>query len=107
MLRAAQVAIAEGRPIMIFPEGTRAAPGERPPLQPGFAGLYRSLGLPVVPVAPDSRRIWPRHSSVKQPGIVTVPCANTLPPGLPPPEVAAAEPQERQCDGQGQSVSVR
>src|SRR3546814_4872897 len=58
MLRAAQVAIAEGRPIMIFPEGTRVAPGERPPLQPGFAGLYRSLGLPVVPVALDSGRIW-------------------------------------------------
>src|SRR3546814_16989839 len=53
MLRAAQVAIAEGRQTMIFPEGTRVPPGERPHLQPGSAGLYRHRGLPGVPGAPD------------------------------------------------------
>ena len=41
MMRAAEAAIAEGRPIVIFPEGTRVPPGETPPLQSGFAGLYR------------------------------------------------------------------
>ena len=61
-MRAAEAAIAEGRPIMIFPEGTRVPPGETPPLQPGFAGLYRVLKLPVVPVAVDSGRLAPRKA---------------------------------------------
>ena len=56
-MRAAEAAIAEGRPIVIFPEGTRVPPGEQPPLQSGFAGLYRALKLPVVPVAVDSGRL--------------------------------------------------
>ena len=72
MMRAAEAAIAEGRPIVIFPEGTRVPPGERPPLQPGFAGLYRALKLAVVPVAVDSGRLWPpRNASSSAPGIVT------------------------------------
>jgi 1-acyl-sn-glycerol-3-phosphate acyltransferase len=81
MLRQAEEAIAEGRPIAIFPEGTRVPPGAQPPLQPGFAGLYRALNLPVVPVALDSGRLWPR-SFVKQPGVVTMRFGNPIPPGL-------------------------
>ncbi|HYD37818.1 MAG TPA: lysophospholipid acyltransferase family protein [Allosphingosinicella sp.] len=83
LLRAADEAKAEGRPIVIFPEGTRVAPGETPPLEPGFAGLYRTLGLPVVPVALDSGRVWPRRSFVKRPGIVTMRFGDPIPPGLP------------------------
>ena len=90
MLRAAQAAIAEGRPIMIFPEGTRVAPGEQPPLQAGFAGLYRSLGIPVVPVALDSGRLWPRHRFTKRSGVVTVRFDDPIPPGLSRPGVEAA-----------------
>ena len=90
MMRAAEAAIAEGRPIVIFPEGTRVAPGERPPLQPGFAGLYRALKLPVVPVAVDSGRLWPRHRFVKRPGIVTARFGDPLPPGLPRADIEAA-----------------
>ncbi len=82
MMRAAGAAIAEGRPIIIFPEGTRVAPGERPPLQPGFAGLYRALKLPVVPLAVDSGRLWPRGRLAKRPGIVTFRFAPPIPPGL-------------------------
>ena len=89
MLRAADAALAEGRPIVIFPEGTRVAPGEAPPLQPGFAGLYKLLKLPVVPVALDSGRLWPRRSFVKRPGIVTVRLGEPVPPGLPRGEVEA------------------
>jgi 1-acyl-sn-glycerol-3-phosphate acyltransferase len=89
LLRAAQEAVAEGRPIVIFPEGTRVAPGERPPLEPGFAGLYRALGLPVVPVALDSGRIWPRRSFVKRPGVVTMRFGAPIPPGLPRKEAEA------------------
>ena len=82
MMRAAESAIAEGRPIVIFPEGTRVSPGERPPLQPGFAGLYRALRLPVVPLALDSGRLWPRGSMVKRPGTVTMRFGEPIPPGL-------------------------
>jgi 1-acyl-sn-glycerol-3-phosphate acyltransferase len=89
LLRAAGEAVAEGRPIVIFPEGTRVAPGEAPPLEPGFAGLYRALGLPVVPVALDSGRIWPRRSFVKRPGTVTMRFGPTIPPGLPRKEAEA------------------
>jgi 1-acyl-sn-glycerol-3-phosphate acyltransferase len=89
LLRAAGEAVAEGRPIVIFPEGTRVSPGERPPLEPGFAGLYRALNLPVVPVALDSGRIWPRRSFVKRPGTVTMRFGDPIPPGLPRQEAEA------------------
>jgi 1-acyl-sn-glycerol-3-phosphate acyltransferase len=82
MMRAGAAAVAEGRAIIIFPEGTRVPPGEAPPLQPGFAGLYRALGLPVVPVAVDSGRLWPRHHLVKRPGVVTMRFGASIPPGL-------------------------
>jgi 1-acyl-sn-glycerol-3-phosphate acyltransferase len=89
LLRAAGEAVAEGRPIVIFPEGTRVAPGERPPLEPGFAGLYRALGVSVVPVALDSGRVWPRQSFVKRPGVVTMRFGAPIPPGLPRKEAEA------------------
>jgi 1-acyl-sn-glycerol-3-phosphate acyltransferase len=89
MLRAAQAAIAADREIAIFPEGTRVPPGHQPPLQAGFAGLYRSLGIPVVPVALDSGRLWPKGSFIKRPGIVTFRFGEPIPPGLPRREIEA------------------
>jgi 1-acyl-sn-glycerol-3-phosphate acyltransferase len=89
MLKAAQAAKAAGRPILIFPEGTRVLPGEQPPLQAGFAGLYRALGLPVVPIAIDSGRIWPRRSFAKRPGVVRWRVGEIIPPGLPRDEIEA------------------
>ncbi|WP_191992963.1 lysophospholipid acyltransferase family protein [Sphingomonas parva] len=83
MLRAAAETVAEGRPIVIFPEGTRVPVGETPPLQPGFAGLYRALDLPVVPLSLDSGKVWPRRSFVKRPGVVTMHFGEAIPPGLP------------------------
>ena len=82
MMRSAEAAIAEGRTIIIFPEGTRVAPGERPPLQSGFAGIYRALKLPVVPVALNSGHRWPRRAFVKRPGVITVRIFPPIPPGL-------------------------
>ncbi|WP_223276657.1 lysophospholipid acyltransferase family protein [Sphingomonas daechungensis] len=61
MLLLGKEAAAIGRPVIIYPEGTRVRPGETPPLQAGFAGLYKALGLPVVPVAMDSGRLWGRN----------------------------------------------
>jgi 1-acyl-sn-glycerol-3-phosphate acyltransferase len=89
MMRAAEAAIAEGRPIVIFPEGTRVTPGEGPALQPGFAGLYRALKLPVVPLALDSGRVWPRRF-VKRPGIVTMRFGAPIAPGLKRDEIESA-----------------
>jgi 1-acyl-sn-glycerol-3-phosphate acyltransferase len=89
MMRAAEAAIGEGRPIAIFPEGTRVPVGETPPLQPGFAGLYRVLKLPVVPVAVDSGRLWPRGRFVKRSGIVTMRFLEPIEPGLPRDEIEA------------------
>jgi 1-acyl-sn-glycerol-3-phosphate acyltransferase len=89
MTVAAHAARAQGRPVVIFPEGTRVSPGDQPPVRPGFAGLYRSLGLPCVPVSLDSGRLWPRHRFVKRPGIVTMRFGEPIPPGLPRREVEA------------------
>ena len=76
-----QQAIASGRPVLIYPEGTRVHVGEAPPLKSGFAALYRALGLPVVPVAVDSGRLWGR-GLVHHSGIVTFRIAEAIPPGL-------------------------
>jgi len=81
MMVEAKKAAAGGRPVIIFPEGTRVPVGEAPPLQSGFAGLYRVLGLPVVPVALDSGRVWPR-SFVKQSGTIRFKVGEIIPPGL-------------------------
>ena len=89
MMRQGKQAIAMHRPVVIFPEGTRVAAGDQPPLASGFAGLYRALNLPVVPVALDSGRLWPRRSFVKTPGIVTFRFGNPIPPGLPRAEIEA------------------
>lgn len=89
MLRAAEAAVSDGRPIVIFPEGTRVSVGDTPPLQSGFAGLYKALKLPVVAVALDSGRVWPRGRFVKRPGIVTMRFHDPIPPGLPRGEVEA------------------
>ena len=81
MVAAGRAATEAGRPVIIYPEGTRVAPGQAPPLRSGFAGLYRALGLPVVPVAVDSGRLWGRGIR-KRPGVVHFRIGETVPPGL-------------------------
>lgn len=81
MMQRGKQAIADGRPVVIFPEGTRVPVGETPDLRPGFAGLYRALGLPVVPVAHDSGRVWPK-GFVKRPGTIRLKVGETIPAGL-------------------------
>ncbi|MES2156480.1 MAG: lysophospholipid acyltransferase family protein [Pseudomonadota bacterium] len=79
---AAQAALAQGRPLCIFPEGTRVPHGEAPPLRAGFAGLYSLLGLPVVPIAIDSGRVSPRGKFLKRSGIITYKVGEIVPAGL-------------------------
>jgi 1-acyl-sn-glycerol-3-phosphate acyltransferase len=88
MMKDAKSALAEGRSVLIFPEGTRVKPGEAPELRSGFAGLYRMLDLPVVPVAVRSGHVWPRHGA-KRAGVVTFSFQPPVPPGLPRAEAEA------------------
>jgi 1-acyl-sn-glycerol-3-phosphate acyltransferase len=81
LVREGQSAIATGRPVVIFPEGTRVGVGETPELKSGFAALYRTLGLPVVPVAVNSGRLWGR-GLVHRSGTVTFRIGETIPAGL-------------------------
>jgi 1-acyl-sn-glycerol-3-phosphate acyltransferase len=81
MLAKGKDALAAERPVIIYPEGTRVRRGETPPLQAGFAGLYRALGLPVVPVALDSGRLWGRNLPWGS-GTVHVLIGEPIPPGL-------------------------
>jgi len=88
MVVAGKEAVAAGRSVIIFPEGTRVRSGETPPLRPGFAGLYRALGLPVVPIALNSGRLWGR-GVIHRSGIVTFKIGETIPAGLKREEVEA------------------
>jgi 1-acyl-sn-glycerol-3-phosphate acyltransferase len=87
MLALAKQRVDEGRPLVIFPEGTRVAHGTQPRLQAGFAGLYKLLRLPVVPIAVDSGRLY--HSVVKRPGRITYKVGETIPAGLSREEIEA------------------
>ena len=73
---------AEGRPIAIFPQGTRTAAGSFRPYRVGVAALYEALDLPVVPMALNSGVFWPRRKFVKQPGTITVEFLPPIPPGM-------------------------
>ncbi len=87
MLAAAKAYSAEGRTLVIFPEGTRVPFGQRGELQAGFAGLYKLLGLPVVPIAANSGPLY--HRWLKRAGTVTYRIGETIPPGLPREEIEA------------------
>jgi len=82
MLRAAAAGAAGGRSLVIFPEGTRTAPGQHRPYQPGIAALYAQLRLPVVPVALNSGSFWPRRSFAKRAGRIAVEFLPAIAPGL-------------------------
>ena len=88
MRRAALAAIEAGRPIILFPEGTRVRHGTSPSIRSGFAGVYALLGQPVVPVAVDSGRLraagW-----IRLPGTIRYCVGATIPPGLPREEAQA------------------
>lgn len=74
--------IAAGREVIIFPEGTRRPIDAPPDYQSGIALLYRSLAVPVVPVALNSGLRWPRRSFLHYPGTIVVEFLPAIPPGL-------------------------
>jgi len=82
LLREADRAVAERRQIIIFPEGTRVAPGARLPLQPGVAALASRTGLKLIPVATDSGYCWGRRAFRKRPGVIHIAVGAPIPAGL-------------------------
>jgi len=82
ILHRAQAALGQGRPVVIFPEGTRVAPGTRRAYGPGVAALYAMLNVPVVPVALNSGLFWRRRSFAKTPGTVTIEFLPAIAPGM-------------------------
>ena len=69
--RRGKVRLEQGFWVIVFPEGTRVAPGARRRYQPGGAWLAVHAGAPVVPVAHNAGLVWPRNAFMKRPGVVT------------------------------------
>jgi len=80
MRRASRQAIAKGRQIVIFPEGTRRKVHAPPAYHPGVAGLYADLGVACVPAAHNSGLFW--EGMLRKPGTIIVEFLPAIPPGL-------------------------
>ena len=80
MANAAQAVLKEGRPILIFPEGTRKKPGAAPDYKPGVAGLYAMLDVACVPVALNSGMHW--TGFLKRPGTIVLEFLEPIAPGM-------------------------
>jgi 1-acyl-sn-glycerol-3-phosphate acyltransferase len=89
MISDAQSRAAQGREIVIFPEGTRQAPGAAPDYKPGYVALYEALEIPCVPLALNSGLFWPRRELLRHPGTIVVEFLDPIPPGLPRKEFRA------------------
>jgi len=97
MLRQAKERVAGGRPVVMFPEGTRVPVGETPELKAGLFALYSALKLPVVPVSLNSGLVWGK-SAGRQPGTVTLAFLPAVPAGLPREDLEARVHAAINCD---------
>jgi 1-acyl-sn-glycerol-3-phosphate acyltransferase len=91
MARQGRERLAQGFWVVIFPEGTRVPPGEQRPYHQGGAWLAASCGVPVVPVAHNAGRLWPRNAFLKRAGTVTVRIGPPIPTGGREPKEVIAE----------------
>lgn len=89
MIEHARRSLAQGRMLVIFPEGTRVAPGDHRPYHPGVTALYSQLAVPVVPVALNSGLYWGRRAFAKRPGRIIIELLPPIAPGMPRREFAA------------------
>lgn len=78
----AKAAMTDGRQILIYPEGTRRAPGAEPAYKSGIAYLYLELGVPVVPIAHNAGLYWPKNKWVRYPGLIEAEFLEPIQPGL-------------------------
>lgn len=81
-LEVAQVRMAENRQLIIYPEGTRRAPGAEPAYKWGIAEIYATLNVPVVPVAHVAGLYWPRRRFLRYPGVIHARFLPAIEPGL-------------------------
>ena len=82
MIKTARKRIAQGRRMVIFPEGTRVKPGARASYKPGVAALYKELSAPCTPIALNSGLCWPRTGLYRYPGTITLEVLDPIPAGL-------------------------
>ncbi len=82
MVRQTRTRLAEGRQILIFPEGTRTSPGEPADYKPGVAAIYRDVEAPCWPIATNSGVHWPAHGFKRYPGTVVFEFLPPIPAGL-------------------------
>ncbi|HWC93243.1 MAG TPA: lysophospholipid acyltransferase family protein [Pseudolabrys sp.] len=82
MIERARIELSRGRQLVIFPEGTRRAPGAEPRYKYGVAQLYAAEGVPCIPIALNSGLFWPRRSLRRNPGTVLVEVLDPILPGL-------------------------
>lgn len=82
MVRQTRARLAEGRQILIFPEGTRTAPGAPAHYKPGVAAIYRDVEAPCWPIATNSGVYWPAHGFKRYPGTVVFEFLPPIPAGL-------------------------
>ena len=83
MNRRAREEVGRGRQLVIFPEGTRRAPGAAPAYKFGVGHLYTTLGVACVPVALNSGLYWPRRQFVRRPGTIVIEILDPIPANLP------------------------
>jgi 1-acyl-sn-glycerol-3-phosphate acyltransferase len=100
LIRDAKARAAQGREVVLFPEGTRRPPGAPPDYKPGLVALYEGLGLQCVPLALNSGLFWPRRSWRRYPGTIVIEILDPIPPGLPRAEARRViqERIETACD---------
>jgi 1-acyl-sn-glycerol-3-phosphate acyltransferase len=83
LVRDGKTALAENRPIVIFPEGTRTKPSSKPDYHAGITAMYSTLGVPVVPVALNSGVYWGKNAFFKKSGKIIIEFLPPIPAGLP------------------------
>lgn len=81
----ADAAKGTGKPgqLVIYPQGTRVAPGDKLPYKVGAGLLYDQLGQPCVPVATNVGIFWPKHGILREPGLAVVEFLPVVEPGRP------------------------
>lgn len=83
LIRDGKTALAENRPIVIFPEGTRTKPNAAPDYHSGITAMYSTLGVPVVPIALNSGVYWGKNAFFKKSGTIIIEFLPPIPAGLP------------------------
>lgn len=102
MTAACKKAVERGRPVIIFPQGTRVAVDAKVPYKAGLAKLYKDLGVPIVPLALNTGVFWGRNAFFKKPGTVVYKILPPIPPGRPPLQVM--EEVEKMLEGESEKL---